>query len=53
MPELKLIAQQFGAKWGKAWAEQHVDNQAGKVHQRIQEKLSIQAPPFSVSGGTM
>jgi vacuolar protein sorting-associated protein IST1 len=50
IPELRVIAQQFGAKFGKAWVETHVDNQSGKVHPRIQEKLSIQAPPFSVSG---
>lgn len=48
IPELKVIAQQLGAKFGKAWAETHTDNLAGKVHPRIQEKLSIQAPPFSV-----
>jgi len=53
IPELKTIAQQFGAKYGKEWTESHADNESGRVHPRIQEKLAIQAPQFEVLLGML
>jgi hypothetical protein len=48
IPELKIIAEQFAAKFTKEWVLRHTDNQSGKVNQRIIDKLSIQPPPFEV-----
>lgn len=43
--ELKVVADQFAAKYGKPYAQACRDNQVGTVSPKLMHKLSVQAPP--------
>jgi len=43
--ELKTVADQFGAKYGKPYAQACRENAVGTVSAKLMHKLSVQAPP--------
>jgi len=46
IPELKEIGQFMGAKFGKKWAEDFINNETGAVSQRVLDRLSVKPPAF-------
>jgi len=46
VPELKEIGQFLGAKFGKKWAEDFINNDTGVVSQRVIDRLSVKPPPL-------
>ena len=43
--ELKIVADQFAAKYGKPYAMACRENGVGTVSEKLMHKLSVQAPP--------
>ena len=43
--ELKIVAEQFAAKYGKPYALACRENGVGTVSAKLMDKLSVQAPP--------
>ena len=43
--ELKVVADQFAAKYGKPYAQACKENAVGTVSVKLMHKLSVQAPP--------
>jgi vacuolar protein sorting-associated protein IST1 len=43
--ELKIVADQFAAKYGKPYALACRENAVGTVSEKLMHKLSVQAPP--------
>ena len=43
--ELKIVADQFAAKYGKPYAQACKENEVGTVSAKLMHKLSVQAPP--------
>ena len=43
--ELKIVAEQFAAKYGKPYALACRENGVGTVSPKLMDKLSVQAPP--------
>ena len=43
--ELKLVSDQFTAKYGKPYAQACLENSVGTVSAKLMHKLSVQAPP--------
>eukprot|EP00088_Acartia_fossae_P064117 TRINITY_DN7880_c0_g1_i12.p1 TRINITY_DN7880_c0_g1~~TRINITY_DN7880_c0_g1_i12.p1 ORF type:complete len:400 (-),score=136.14 TRINITY_DN7880_c0_g1_i12:377-1576(-) len=43
--ELKVVADQFAAKYGKPYAQACKENEVGTVSAKLMHKLSVQAPP--------
>lgn len=45
VPELKVVSDQFAAKYGKPYALGCKENSVGTVSEKLVHKLSVQAPP--------
>ena len=45
MQELKIVCDQFTAKYGKPYAQACKENAVGTVSAKLMHKLSVQAPP--------
>ncbi|GAB5367800.1 hypothetical protein AAMO2058_001262500 [Amorphochlora amoebiformis] len=48
IPELTDIGQMLGSKYSRKWAEDHADNESGKVNRKLVSLLDIKPPPYQV-----